>query len=194
MLKQTFLAAAFVAFLVAPASAAEFVLDKNHTQAEFVVPHLTITKVRGTVPLISGGCQIAANQLPTDCNATFDMKGLDTHFERRDTDVRDNYLDVAHFPTMTFTQRRVEGTPQSFKLIGDLTVHGVTKPITLTGKLDGDMMVTSRTAGAKRNIAYHATGTFDRRDFGITFAPVADNQLFVGYEVQIELQAYAVEK
>jgi polyisoprenoid-binding protein YceI len=171
-----------------PAAAADFQLDKAHTQAEFVVTHLALSKVHGHVPLASGTLTVGPGNIPTAATATFDLAGIDSQNDRRDNDLRENYFEVAKYPTMTFVERKIDGTPKAFTMTGDLTMHGVTKSITLTGSLDG-----TATIRGKQQVAYSATGTIDRRDFGMSFGPALDGQLIVGYDVTINLEVVAVQ-
>ena len=175
-------------FLGAPAFAADFTMDKPHTQAEFVVTHLALSKVHGQIPLVTGTATLGPNDLPTAVNATFDVTGLDTHDETRDKSLRDQYFEATKFPTITFVERSATGTKTAFKLIGDLTIHGVTKRVSLDAQIDGTAVVKG-----KRHIAYTAATTIDRRDFGINFAPVLNGALFAGDEVTINIETDLAE-
>jgi polyisoprenoid-binding protein YceI len=189
MIRTLAFAAVALAVLAGPASATDFTFDKAHTQAEFAVTHLGLGRVRGLLPLISGTLTTGANGLPTATQATFDVATLETYDDNRNASLRDKYFEAATYPTVTFVERRITGTPASFALTGDLTIHGITKSVTLNGKIDG-----VQTIRGKQNLAYSATTTIDRRDFGITFGPMLDNQLIAGYDVAIDLEATAVEK
>src|SRR5580698_2748635 len=112
-----------LALTIGPAAAADFVLDKPHTQAEFVVTHLALSKVHGEIPLVSGTATIGPNGLPTAASATFDIATLDTHNDFRNNDLRLHYFEVDKYPTLTFVERSVQGTPAAFKMTGDLTFH-----------------------------------------------------------------------
>ena len=90
---------------------------------------------------------------------------------------------------MTFLEKKIDGTPAAFKMTGDLTLHGVTKSVVLTGKVVNSLVVKG-----KRHFAYSASTTIDRRDFGIVFAKMLDNQLFAGYAVEIDIDTDAGEK
>lgn len=184
-------AALVVTALALPAAAADWVFDPPHTQATFVVTHLAISKVRGSMPLVAGTLTPGANDLPTAVTATFDASKLDSHDGQRDASLRSaDWLDVAKYPTIRFVSTKVSGTPQAFEILGNLTVHGVTKPVTLKGKVEGTMT----DAKGVRHVAYTATTEFDRRQFGLTWGNVSGGQLIAAYEVYIDLEADAVEK
>ena len=165
MLRPLFAAALF-AGLAGPASAADYAIDANHTQATFTVTHLAISRVSGKVPVTAGTVTLGATDLPTAVSVTFSAKDIDTQSADRDKDLRsDNWFDVEKFPTMTFVSKTISGTPQAFTIVGDLTMHGVTKPVTLTAKTLGQMA----DARNRTHVGYTATGTLDRRDWGLNF-------------------------
>ncbi len=189
MVKHLFLAGALAAATVAPVAATDAVLDIPHTQAQFTVTHLALSKVRGQIPLVTGTVSFNDVGLPTASNATFDLKAVDTKDENRDKSLRTDYFETDKYPTMTFVEKKIEGTPAAFKMTGDLTLHGVTKSIVLSGKVDNSLVI-----NGKRHVAYSASTTIDRRDFGIVFAKMLDNQLFAGYDVGIDIETDATEK
>lgn len=187
---RTLSAAGLIFFwLGAPSLADDFTLDKPHTQAEFVVTHLALSQVHGQIPMASGTAAIGANNLPTAVTVTFDVTGFSTQNDRRDSDLRDHYFEAAKYPTITFVERNAQGTPAAFKMSGDLTIHGVTKLVTLNAKVIGSAVVRG-----KKHVAYTATTTIDRRDFGITFGPVLDGALIAGNEVTINIETDAVQQ
>ncbi len=191
MLRRTVLATALVAALAGPAAAADYALDPAHSQATFTVSHLTVTKVSGQIPVQSAQVSAGSNDLPTKVDATLDLKGVDTREPDRDKDLRsDDFFDVAKYPTMTFASKKVEGTPGAFTISGDLTFHGVTKPIVLAAKLEGKV-----TDGKGRtHLGYTATTTIDRRDWGLNWGKTNGGALIVGNEVTISLTVEAVSK
>ena len=138
-------------------------VDTNHTQAEFTVVHLGFSHVRGQIPITGGAVSAADNGLPSAIAVTLSPKDIDSHSADRDRDLRgSDWLDVEKFPAMTFVSRQITGTPESFTVVGDLTMHGVTKPVTLAAKEEGKM-----TDGRGRtHFAYSASTTVDRRELG----------------------------
>jgi len=192
VLLRSILAAAFVAALAAPALAADYAIDPNHTQATFTVTHLAISRVSGKVPVTGGTVAVGANEVPTAISATFSAKDIDTQSADRDKDLRSaDWFEVDKFPTMTFVAKTISGTPQSFTVVGDLTMHGVTKPVTLSGKELGKMT----DARNRTHIGYGATATLDRRDWGLNWGKTTPGgSLIAGNDVSIDLNVEVVSK
>jgi polyisoprenoid-binding protein YceI len=187
MMKSVIVTTALLLSLALPAAADEYVLDKPHTQAEFVAVHLAISQVHGQIPLISGTATIGPDELPTAIHATFDVTAVETHDDNRDKTLRDNYFQVDKYPTMTFVERQATGTPAAFNLTGDLTIHGVTKPVTIKASVIGSGVIKG-----KKQIGYTGTTTIDRRDFGMTFGPMLNGSLIVGNQITINIETDAV--
>jgi polyisoprenoid-binding protein YceI len=189
MLRQLIFALAIGGVTTTAALGADYTLDPVHTQANFTVTHLTVSKVHGNIPLVSGTLTIGANDLPTAGTETFDVTKLASDDPNRDKALTSpNYLDSTKYPTMTFVVKKVDGTPQAFDLTGDLTLHGVTKSVVLKASEVGAAVI----RGA-RHIGYTATTAIDRRDYGIDFATFAGGSLIAGYEVDIQIDIDAVQ-
>jgi polyisoprenoid-binding protein YceI len=186
------LAAAFVAALAAPALAADYAIDANHTQATFTVTHLAISRVSGKVPVSSGTVAVGANGLPTAITVTFSAKDIDTQSADRDRDLRSgDWFETDKYPTMTFVAKTVSGTPQAFTVQGDLTMHGVTKPVTLNAKELGKMT----DARNRTHIGYTATATLDRREWGLNWGKTTPGGgLIAGNDVTIDVNVEVVSK
>jgi polyisoprenoid-binding protein YceI len=196
MLRRCAPALLAVLILSGPASAADTVtswrIDPGHSSAEFSVRHLVITNVKGTIPIKAGVVETAAgSQLPISVNATLDAAGLDTKNGDRDSDLHGpRWFDVAQFPTIVFVSTKVSGTPEAFTVVGALTIHGVTKDVTLTGKALG----TITDSRGNVHIGYEATTTFDRRDFGLTFMGQNGGALIAATDVSITLEVEAISR
>jgi polyisoprenoid-binding protein YceI len=184
MIRSILLAALLLVPLTGPVAAADFVFDKAHTQAEFVVTHMELDRVHGQIPLTSGTASVGTNGIPTAISATFDVTSFSTGNDNRDKNLRDNYFEVPKYPTITFVETGATGTPDAFTLNGNLTIHGVTKPVSIACKVDG-----ARVERGKQHFAYTGTTTIDRRDFGMSLGPIVDGALFVGYPVTINFEA-----
>jgi polyisoprenoid-binding protein YceI len=166
------------------AEAAPYTFDAPHTTAAFTATHLAIIKVHGAVPFVSGTIDLGPNDMPTAGTATFDISKIDSGDPNRDNSLRTQYLETAKYPTMTFVIRKATGTPQAFDLTGDLTLHGVTKPVTLKAA-----MVGATTLKGKREVGFTATTTIDRRDFDINFGTgITNGPLSVGTDIVIDIE------
>jgi polyisoprenoid-binding protein YceI len=189
--RSVFTAALAVCALGVPALAADYSVDVNHTQATFTVTHFTISRVAGKVPVTSGTVALGANDVPTAINMTFSAKDIDSQSEGRDKDLRSaNWFEVEKYPTITFVSKTITGAPQAFTVVGDLTMHGVTKPATLTGKLLGKI-TDSR---GRTHVGYSATGTLDRRNWGLMYATAPGGNLIAGYDVTIDANVEVISQ
>ena len=114
-------------------------LDPVHTSVEFVARHLMVTKVRGKFTGVSGNIHVSDDPLGSWAEVTIDPASVETGDEKRDAHLRSpDFFDVERYPEITFRSNRVEGSsPGHFKLEGDLTVHGVTRPVALDVEYHG---------------------------------------------------------
>ena len=192
MLRRSIAAAALVAALAAPALAADYAVDPNHTQATFTVTHLAISRVSGKVPVTSGAVSLGSNDVPSAISMTLSAKDIDTQSADRDKDLRSpDWFDVDKFPTMTFVSKSVTGTPQALTIAGDLTMHGVTKPVTFTAKEIGKMT----DARGRTHVGYSASTTLDRRTWGLNWGHTTPGgSLIAGNDVTIDLNVEIVSK
>jgi len=188
---RSLLAAALALGLAAPALAADYAVDTNHTQATFTVTHLAISRVSGKIPVTGGTVTLGSSDLPTAINVTFSAKDLDSQSEARDKDLRsDQWFDVEKYPTITFVSKTITGTPQAFTAVGDLTMHGVTKPVTLACKEIGKIT----DARGRTHLGYTATATLDRRQWGMNFANAPGGNMIAGFDITIDANVEVVSK
>ena len=166
-MKRTILLALLAA---TPALAIELQIDPNHSQATFSVKHMMVTTVRGDFGKVTGTVDYQAND-PTRSRADIkiDASSVDTRNEKRDADLKsDHFFDVQKCPEITFKLNKIEkaGGERQFKVTGDLTMHCVTKPVTLD--VDGPNGPIKHPSGA--NIyAASVTGKVNRKDFGLNW-------------------------
>jgi polyisoprenoid-binding protein YceI len=169
------LIAAVALILTIPATAQmqTWDIDENHSAAQFSVRHLAISTVRGSFNKVSGSVQYdPSNPAKTIIDATIDAASVDTRVEKRDNDLRSpSFFDTAKYPTLTFKSKRVEtaGTGK-LKVTGDLTMHGVTKEVTLD--VDGPSAAIKDPRGSQ-HMGASATTTINRKDFGVNGASTA---------------------
>ncbi len=192
MLRRSLAAAAFVAVLAAPALAADYAVDPAHTQATFTVTHLAISRVSGKVPVTAGSVTLGANDVPSAISMTLSAKDIDTQSADRDKDLRSpDWFDTDKFPTMTFVAKSVTGMPQALNIAGDLTMHGVTKPVTFTAKEIGKMT----DARGRTHVGYSASAMLDRRTWDLNWGRTTPGgSLIAGNDVTIDLNVEIVSK
>ncbi len=190
MFRRSLLAVALTAALAGPALAADYAVDPAHTQATFTVTHLAISRVSGKVPVTSGSVSLGANDVPSTITMTLSAKDIDTQSADRDKDLRSpDWFETDKFPTMTFVAKSITGTPQALTINGDLTMHGVTKPVTFTAKEIGKMT----DQRGRTHVGYSATTTLDRRQWGLNFgASTPGGSLVAGNDVSIDLNVEIV--
>lgn len=168
-----------------------YTLDKSHSTVEFIVRHLMISKVRGRFASFDGWIELApGSDLPKAIEVTIDAASIDTREEQRDAHLKSpDFFDVAQHPALTFASTRIEGTPDEFTLYGNLTIHGVTKEVELTGSFEGR----GNDPWGGQRIAYSAHTKINRKDFGLNWnAALETGGVVVSDEVRIELNVEAV--
>jgi polyisoprenoid-binding protein YceI len=177
------------------AMAASYQLDADHSSIQFKVRHLTVSNVTGTFNKFKGSASVEGEDLATlKVEVAIDAASVDTGHEKRDEHLRNaDFLDVAKYPTITFISKKiVKAEPGKLRITGDLTLHGVTREITVD--LEGP---TPELKDPWGNFRRGATGTsrIDRRDFGITWNKALDTGgLVVGNEVGIQVDIEWVRK
>jgi polyisoprenoid-binding protein YceI len=157
-------------------------IDPPHTAVQFSVRHLGISTVRGAFTKVSGSVQYdPSDPTKTTIEATIDANSVDTRVEKRDNDLRSpDFFDVAKYPTLTFKSKRVEAAGAGkLKIVGDLTIHGVTKEVVLD--VDGPSAPIQDPQG-NLHMGASATTTVKRKDFGVNGAGAA-----VGDDVPITI-------
>jgi polyisoprenoid-binding protein YceI len=169
-------------------------IDPSHTTVEFSAKHMMITTVRGRIADVEGTIYTdEKNPSNSSVEAVLKAASLDTRTEQRDQHLKSaDFLDVEKFPDITFRSKRIEGPRERFKLIGDLTIHGVTKEITLDVTFEGE----GKDPWGGERAGFTATGKIDRRDFGLTWnqaleagGVLVSNEIKISVEVQATKQA-----
>jgi polyisoprenoid-binding protein YceI len=182
--------------LAAPAlaRAEQWDIDSSHSRAQFSVRHLMISNVRGDLGKVTGTVNWdPKNPGVATVNATVDVTGVDTRDAKRDEHLRNaDFFDTAKYPTLTFKSKRVEKAGGKLKLVGDLTLHGVTKEVVLD--VEGPTTEIKDPWGLLRSGA-SATGKISRKDFGLSWNKTLDTGgVAVGDEVAVTLDIEMVRK
>ena len=186
-----------VVVIAAPlaASADTWQIDPVHTTVGFSVRHMTISTVRGQFNKVAGTITANDNDPATAViEATIDTASIDTHSPDRDSDLKSaNFLDVAKYPTMIFKSKKIEAAgPGKYNVVGDLTLHGVTKGVTLAVEATGAPI---KDPWGNMRAGATATTTINRKDFGLTWNKVIEaGGAVVGDAVAVEIDVEAVKK
>jgi polyisoprenoid-binding protein YceI len=164
------------------AAADSFRIDPTHTHIGFAVRHLGIATVRGEFKEVSALLLFdEADATRSRVEVRIRSASLTTGNDRRDTDVRTNFLDVEAHPEISFISRRIERTTSGYRAIGDLTLNGVSREVALPFEFLGPIPA----PGNLIRIGVSGTLEIDRRDYGVALQRMADNALVVGNEVRI---------
>ncbi|HWE84245.1 MAG TPA: YceI family protein [Terracidiphilus sp.] len=176
--------------LVAPLALAQtstWNIDPAHSSVDFTVKHMSLSNVHGHFGAIKGSITMNdADITKSSVTVTIDTTTVDTGVQMRDNDLKSpNYFDVAKFTTATFASTSVSGGGGHLTINGNLTLHGVTKPVTLdvegpTGPVNG--------MDHKPHVGFSATTTLNRKDFGIG-ANTPDNVVSNEIRLTIDLDA-----
>jgi len=168
-------------------------LDPVHTAVEFSARHLMVSKVRGKFTGVSGNIHVSDDPLGSWVEVKIDPASVESGDEKRDGHLRSpDFFDVERYPEITFRSTRVEGeSPVGFRLEGDLTVHGVTRPVTLDVEYHG--WTTDPWGG--RRAGFSASTAVDREDFGLTWnAAIEGGRVPLGKKARLEFEIEAVKQ
>jgi polyisoprenoid-binding protein YceI len=177
------------------AHAVTYTIDPAHSGAGFKIRHLMISYIRGAFGGVTGTVIVdPSNPANTTIDASIDATTLHTHDEKRDQHVKAaDFLDVAKYPQITFKSKRVtpDGNDQ-WKVAGDLTLHGVTKEVTL--EVESAPAEAKDPWGNLRNGATAST-VIKRSDFGLAFnAPLETGGVMLGDEVHLHIDVEMIKK
>jgi polyisoprenoid-binding protein YceI len=166
--------------------------DVYHSSVTFTIRHM-MSKVRGQMNIKEGWLEVDNDNLSTaKVDVVLDAASIDTGVEMRDNHLRsaDGHFDVANYPTITFKSKRIEGTDRSnFKVIGDLTIHGVTKEVVLSASFNGE----GKDPRGNRRVSFEAETKLNRKDYDLTWNQALEAGGFIlGDEVKLEIGVEAV--
>lgn len=168
-----------------------FALDPTHTEVGFVVRHMKVAKVRGRFDEFEGSIEIADDPLQSRVRVTIKTASVNTRESNRDAHLRSaDFFESETYPEMTFTSTKVEHRGgNDFDVTGDLTIHGVTKPVVLRTEF-ADVV---QDPWGNERIGFSAVAEIDRFDFGLGWnAALEAGGLVVSRKVVIELDVEAV--
>jgi len=175
----------------APAWAADtYKIDPAHSTVGFSVSHMVINTVHGKFKQFEGTVDVDNNAVQA-AQGTIQTKSIDTANDRRDNHLRTpDFFDAEKYPTIIFQSKRAEKKEGETVLIGDFTMHGVTKELALPVTLKGPI----KDPWGNSRIGLQAKTKLNRRDFGLKYNQTLETGgLVVGDEVELEISAEAVK-
>ena len=173
-------------------SQATYEIDPTHSSVHFSVRHMMLSNVRGEFTKVFGTIKFdPENPANSSLDATIDAASINTRDTQRDTHLKSgDFLDVEKFPTLTFHSTKIAPQPGGGKVTGDLTIHGVTREITLD--VEGPTAEVKDPWG-KQRMGASATTKISRKDFGLVWnAALETGGVMVGDEVKITIDVEVV--
>jgi polyisoprenoid-binding protein YceI len=165
-------------------------IDPSHSEVQFIARHMMISKVRGRFRALAGTILVAEDPEQSSVEATIDAASIDTGDPNRDAHLRAaDFLDVERYPTITYRSTAVRPAGNKFAVDGELTVRGVTRPVTL----DVEYCGVAKDPWGNPRAGFVGHTEIDRDDFEITWNQMLEGGGFlVGRGVKIELDIEAV--
>lgn len=165
-------------------------IDATHSVVGFSVRHAGVARVRGTFNEFSGSITVAENFADSRAQVEIQSASVDTGQEARDDHLRSaDFWHAEQYPTWSFTTTSVEGSGEEFSLNGDLTINGVTKPVSLDVEVEG----VGLGPDGKQRVGFSAKTEISRKDFGLTWnVAMEGGGLLVSDKVRINLDIAAV--
>jgi polyisoprenoid-binding protein YceI len=168
--------------------AGTYTVDAAHSKIGFEVPHLVIATVEGRFTKFDGSITIDPKLEKSKANLNVDVSSVDTDNADRDGHLKSpDFFDAAKNPKMSFVVKKVIGTADDLKLVGDLTLKGKTKEVTLATKYLGDV----NDAYGNHKIVFTATGKINRQDYGLSWSKAVEAGPVVGDEVTLTIRIEA---
>lgn len=169
-------------------------LDPAHSSVGFSVRHMMVSNVRGEFTQFSVSVTTMGDKPETaQVEVSIQAASIDTRIADRDKHLRSaDFLDVEKFATITFVSKKVEPVGNGkFRVTGDLTIKGVTKPVVLEAEVSPVM----KDPWGNLRVGVHATTTINRKDFGVSWHKVLDTgEVVVGDDVRVILDVELVRK
>ena len=172
----------------------KWVIDPTHSEIQFKVKHLVISTVTGSFKTFEGTVETDGDDLTTaNINFSADIASIDTNQAQRDEHLRSaEFFDAANHPKMTFTSSSLEKTgDDTYKLKGDLTMKGVTKPVVLDAEYGGAMT----DFYGQNKAGFEITGKINRKDFGLTWSATTEaGGVVVGDEIKLAINIQLIKQ
>jgi len=176
------------------ATQSTWAFDQAHSSVNFMVRHMVVSKVRGRFTKWDGTLAMdETNPVGGSVEVSIEAGSIDTGVEQRDGHLRSpDFFDVAKFPTLTFKSTKVEAAGAgALKVTGDLTMHGVTRPVVLDVEYSGS----AKDPWGGVRAGFSARTTIDRKDFGLAYNQLLETGgVLVGETIEIAIEAEMVKQ
>ncbi|WP_035750232.1 YceI family protein [Arthrobacter sp. 35W] len=166
-------------------------LDASHSEIGFSVRHAGISKVRGRFNAATAVLTIGETLEASSVTATIEANSFDSGDANRDGHVRGtDFFDAEQFPTLDFASTSISGDAEEFKLAGELTIRGISKPVVFDSEFNGVAVDPYNLTRA----GFTATTVISRKEFGLTYnAPLAAGGVLIGDKVTLTLDVAFVK-
>jgi len=181
--------ASFTSLAIATA-ADTYTIDPAHSTVGFGVQHMVISTVHGKFNEFTGTVTLDGKKIQ-EAKGEIQTKSIDTGVAARDKDLRSaSFFDVEKYPTITFSAKKTEERSGEMVLVGDFTMHGVTKQISLPVTVSGPI----KDPWGKQRIGLHIKAKLNRKDYGLTYNKTLETGgVMVGDEIEIQIDAEATK-
>jgi polyisoprenoid-binding protein YceI len=173
--------------------AGTYSIDPVHSRVGFAVRHLGIATVRGHFGSFEGSFEIGDELESAKVYGSVEAASVDTQEQQRDDHLRSaDFFDVERFPRIEFESKEIRRLDEeSFEIVGDLTMHGVTREISLSA----DILGTESDPWGNERVGVEARGELNRKDYGMTFNQVlGSGNVLVSDKVKLVLEASVVKQ
>ena len=166
-------------------------IDPSHSEVGFVVRHLMVSKVKGRFAEVSGTITVAEDVLQSSVQASAKVASIDTREANRDAHLRSaDFFDAESYPELTFRSTALRAKGSDFEMDGDLTIKGVTRPVTFTLEYNGASA--NPLAEGAATAGFSAETEINRKDFGLEWnVALESGGVLVGDKVKIVLEIEA---
>ncbi|HXB99941.1 MAG TPA: YceI family protein [Terriglobales bacterium] len=194
--QRTFIVSAITLLASLPvfAQTSTWNIDPAHSNAQFTVRHLGISNVTGSFTKVAGTVTLNEQDITqSQVSASIDVNSIDTRVEARDKDLKSpHFFEVEKYPTIEFKSKRIVSSGGKLQVIGDLTIHGTTREVTLD--VDGPTpALTDPWGNLRRGIS--GTTTINRKDFNLTYNnTLKSGEAMIGDTVKIQIDAEITKK
>lgn len=168
-----------------------YTIDPMHSEIGFVTRHAMVTKVRGAFDDFTGTATTGENLAGAKVDVTIQVASIDTRQADRDNHLRSaDFFDVEQFPTIQFTSTDVQAKGDGLSITGDLTIKGVTKPLTIDFDYNGE----AKDQRGNTRIGFEGNAKINRKDFGLTWnAALETGGVLVSDQITLEFEISAVK-